>query len=1161
MYDIMKKYVENENTNGLLLVDMPTGSGKTYSAIQFIYDSCMNPDNKKRKYIFVTTLKKNLPFEDLKKRFEESGNSNLYDEKVLVIDSNMDSVIDGWNDEVDKSIPLELKNTEEYKIFKREVSCLKKSREKKNEYEKDFIFSIEEDFRRNTEKRFRNMIVQYFSKEFNNIDKKLMAIKTNPKWHWIGQLYPAAFTRDKQVLFMSMDKFLSRNTTIVEPSYMFVNSDIIKEAVIFIDEFDATKETILKNIINNGLRDKVNYIELFKDIYSALHMDEFPTVLTTPSRQYIEKYDKKRNLSSLITRIREISESIFDTFSLRFKHRTIGEMEDTYQNYMFQDHQYHSILSDTSKKFISMRSDTKQKINNICFETKKPIYEKNNIQSMLGQLRGFVTFFCRAVYILSINYLQNKNERRSKEDDEFTMESSIKSVLDLFRLNNDSIDYLTSQILITSRKDKNKFTSSDFDLSFYDKGFRYYAFENDKEHDMQSQIMMYSFQLTPEKILLRYCEKAKVIGISATATVPTVLGNFDIGYLKDKMQELFVELDGEEKRRLAQEFNEQQNYENVNIHTELLGSKISYSKESWYEVFLNQELAENIYDMIQRLFGENDDNGDYAKERYLRISLAFKQFVTHNDIHSFLCVLTKHPRANDKYLDRNTLHTIFKYIAKENGWKDYKDNVVVYLDGSEYDDKKNTMIERLAAGEKLFVISVYQTIGAGQNLQYPVPERLQDSVVKINERNTNNEKDFDAIYLDKPTNLIVQLGDNLDEKEFAKYIFQMEFLQEKGELSVDDTIKNIKRAFRTYMMGHSTRDFYADVYHKQSYVSLSTRYVIQAIGRICRTNKKNKNVYVYAANNIAESIDVSIVKGRQFNYEFMALVDEVKRYGAKTPEQASLENIASLKSIKVNKDITNMLEHSWTQDKVDKWKTLRLLTLQHPNPSKEDADSNFAIKAYYIELPEKMDRIHYSQEEDFNNVSVSFKQDQYHTNCLCSANAKLDLMMTIPKVKEYFETNGWATKFVPNDYIMTPPLWNNIYKGALGEVVGEFLFDLLFREKLEEIENLEYFELFDYKVSDSSIYVDFKNWQEGITENKNGILNKIAEKAKICNAECVLVINVVAENEWNVSRFDYEGIHIVSVPYLALRTNGETIFNQKAFAEIKECLDEYKYHN
>ena len=44
--------------------------------------------------------------------------------------------------------------------------------------------------------------------------------------------------------------------------------------------------------------------------------------------------------------------------------------------------------------------------------------------------------------------------------------------------------------------------------------------------------------------------------------------------------------------------------------------------------------------------------------------------------------------------------------------------------------------------------------------------------MKINDRSLKNEKDFDAIYLDKPTNLIVPLGDNLEEKEFVKYLFQ-----------------------------------------------------------------------------------------------------------------------------------------------------------------------------------------------------------------------------------------------------------------------------------------------------------------------------------------------------------------------------------------------------
>lgn len=574
MYDIIKKYVENGNNTGLLLIDMPTGSGKTYSAIQFIYNSCMNEENAKRKYIFVTTLKKNLPSDDLRVWFEKDGKPERYNEKVLVIDSNMDSVVEGWTDELERHIPLEVKKTDEYKRFKNDVKFVKSQRlDKKNDL-RDFLSSIETNLREKSEPAFRRLVSEYLSKEYSTVDEKIMAIKTKERWQWLGELYPAVFTKDRQVLFMSMDKFLSRNTTIVEPSYMFYNSDVIKDAVIFIDEFDATKETMFRNIIENGLRDKVNYIELFKDIYSALHTDDFPLALTTPSKQRQEGSYRNQTLESVVDGIRGKADDIFRTYSLQFKHRTDGEMDDNFQNYMFQDHQFHSILSDKDKRFITMNSDPKRKINRIHFEQNKPSSEKNNIQSMLGQLRGFIKYFQGAVNILAINYMQRKNEMRKSGEDAFTMEYAIKSVLNLFGLSKDSEEYLTMQIMATPRKMKDGIEQSAYDLSLYENGFRYYSFENNTEHDMQSQIMMYSFQTTPEKLLLRFCEKAKVIGISATATVPSVIGNFDIGYLQDRMQHLFVKLTDEERKHLSDDFNKSQHgYSDVNLKAELLGEQ------------------------------------------------------------------------------------------------------------------------------------------------------------------------------------------------------------------------------------------------------------------------------------------------------------------------------------------------------------------------------------------------------------------------------------------------------------------------------------------------------------------------------------------------------------------------------------------------------------
>ncbi len=660
MYDVIKKYVENENENGLLLIDMPTGSGKTFSAIQFIYNSCMNPDNKDRKYIFVTTLKKNLPADDLKAYFENDEQGDAFKEKVLVIDSNMDSVINGWSQEIDKAMPSELKKTDEYKEFLTNVNFVKQQREGKNALLRECLPSIELNLREKSEPKFRRLINDALAKEYATVESRILAIKTDKRWQWVGKLYPAVFTKDRQILFMSMDKFMSRNTTIVEPSYMFYNSDIIKNAVIFIDEFDATKDTILKRIIENGLRDRVDYIELFKDIYAALHTDSFPVALTTPSNERMKGKYSTQTLESVVDGIRDKADYIYETYSLKFKHRTSGNISDEYQNYLFQDHQFHAILN-ANNSYVTMQSNERLRINSIDFSSKKPQDEKNNIQTMLGQLRGFVSYFQIAVNILAINYMQCKKERREDGEDDFTLESAIRTVLALFRLNDECIDYLTGQIMMSTRKVKGEIEPADFDLSFYERGFRYYVFENDTQHDMQSQVMMYSFQNTPEKMLMKFCEKAKVIGISATATVPTVIGNYDIDYLANKMQKVYVDVSDEDKARLSESFrNQMKGYKDVNIHTDLLGCKGEYSAESWLMIFKTPELARMVFEKIQRLFGEGEDKNDYNKKRYLRIAMAFHQFVKHADIRSFLCVLNKHPKPNDRYLNRDVLYSIFE---------------------------------------------------------------------------------------------------------------------------------------------------------------------------------------------------------------------------------------------------------------------------------------------------------------------------------------------------------------------------------------------------------------------------------------------------------------------------------------------------------------------
>ncbi len=1153
MYQIIENFCKSEQENGLMLIDMSTGSGKTYNVIKYIFDASQFPENQSKKFFFITTLKKNLPIEDLKNHFENAGKLSLFKEKFLFLDSNSDSVIENFTVELKKEIPIEFKKLEEYKHLDNDIEVIKN--QENNVNLRKIAASIKENLRTKTEPEFRKTLENILEKKYSTVEKRLTAIKTDKDWQWVGKLYPSVFTRDKQIIFMSVDKFLARNSTIVEPSYQLYNSDIINGSYIFIDEFDATKETMLNNIITNGLRDKIDYLDLFNAIYSALLINSFPKSITTPSKQRSEGQYKDQSLVGVLEELREKADKLCNEFSLRSIYKTEESISES-KNFLFQDYRFVSVL-DGNKRFITSGYNSTENVNYISFSDNKPTSEKNNIQALLGKLRGFVGWFRGSVNILATNYLQQKNENHKDGDNKFTYEAAVRTILSLFHLSDRYKDYLTTQILMDNHKERGGIAGPDFDLSFYQNGFRYYSFIDNPNHDMQSGMLMYLFRTTPEKILLRFCEKAKVIGISATATIPTVIGNYDLDYLRCKMQGRFVEISEEDKTRLKTDFeNNQVGYKNINIHTKLLGmdDDEAYSVESWYDVFEDDELCNWAFERVKTNVSESND---YNQRRYLRIALAYKEFAIHNDIQSFLCVLTKHPRPYDSQLNLDVLIELFTLILKKYNPSIKADKTVVQLDGAEYDLKKDEIIKRLSSGEKLFVISVYQTIGAGQNLQYPIPKELSDSIIKTNgwRKNGIEEKDFDAIYIDKPTNILVQLGENLSEEDFVKYLFHVDFLQEYSELSIADCRTHIKKAFKTYINGHTSKeDYAANIYNSNSVLLLHTKIIIQAIGRICRTNNKRKNIYIYADSRIKGCIDNSVIDGRSLNKEFLKLASTIENSDQHL-SQKEYCNAANLTSSKVYRFINNILNEDWTSERIVQWNSLRTLVLKYPTLSYKKFASDFPAHNFYFELPKVDNHYFFSEDEDYKNVDVSFSKDSEHKNRVSSQAARLDALMMYMPLKEHFEKNGYCISFVPQKYIMSPPLFNNIYKGALGEVAGLFLFSHYNGYDLEQTNNPELFELFDYKLKDKAVYVDFKNWGDSTDFENASMLEKIASKAKKCECHRIIIANVISKKDIHPTETRFNEVDILKIPSLLKFDGTHTYINQESWDSIREFIN------
>lgn len=318
----------------------------SHSVLDFMVDYYDLPEFKDKKIFFVTTLKKNLPDKELREHFARRGKADDYDKYCLRIEANADMIVEKL-DELYRArkIPTAITMKQEFKDLHGSVKLLIEYRDKKRELKgtsREIINvlckSAEDAIRKQQEGSFRKVIESEL-KQFRTPKEKLKNIANNPDYHWIGELYPAVYTREKRILFMSMDKFFLGNTTIIEPTYSFYNNDITKNAIIFIDEFDATRDRILKQIITRGLENHIDYLGLFHRVYASLKTRDFPAELTTASKlqqAYLDEHKNAKNPMEIIEGFGGVFDETYDRFAMQYSFKTEEDGKgDRSRNFIF----------------------------------------------------------------------------------------------------------------------------------------------------------------------------------------------------------------------------------------------------------------------------------------------------------------------------------------------------------------------------------------------------------------------------------------------------------------------------------------------------------------------------------------------------------------------------------------------------------------------------------------------------------------------------------------------------------------------------------------------------------------------------------------------------------------------------------------------------------
>ena len=1149
-FDKMQEY-------GLLLIPLPTGAGKSYTVFSFIH-SVLIQKKTNQKILFVTSLKKNLQIDELRSKFSKDE-QNIFDEKVLLLKSNLDFVLDNW-EIVDKDIPHGIKEYNEYKKLNAAIRYCK-DMEENTHFRKNFQIletvktkkdDIKDTFEPNFRKRIKTIINESIPKKAG-YRAKLTFVKS--KMPWLLNLYPQILSNDKQVFLMSMDKFLLRNDPIVDKSY-FVYKQLAKNAIIFIDEFDATKETVLRRLIDNATDSRIDYVITYKMIHDRLEQGNFPVTLTSPSENTLKRYHEgrlRKKLEDVIPELKERSNKLYNQFNMQYFFKNI-ETENEDAAFLFQDLHSLTISNKENKNRIVFKENKNSNLNEIFYTDQNNKTAKGNVNSfiyMVATVKAFLQKFSGSVHTLAIN-LQELQKENDIED--YTFEEALRSVLDNF-FPGDSFskikEYFVKQILLY-RSNLEEAKKKVFDGSFFENGFSYYAIEDNNNHTLRSAIMMTSLESTPEKILLDVCKKAKVFGISATANYNTLIGNYALeDYLIPKLKNHFYELNDEEFNILKDQFEQSiSHYDRIKINAHPIASDYNYSQESWKSIFKNEEDCEEIYNLINQRIPQKADTTNYLKNRYLRIAKVFKTFWEIKDIKSFLCMLNKFP--DDKYeLNKTVLQTIFERITY--GTKKWEDHVVILRSGSDYEIKKEELLNQLTHDKKKLVISTYATIGAGQNLQYEI---LDDSGAEIiNDFEPSKEKDFDAIYLDKPTNLIKQLYESTGENDFTEYLAQLEYLMTSGEMSRKNVMRLVQEGFKLHYYRLETNKIKTtDI---ESSTNLATKVLVQAVGRLCRTNRKNKNIYIFYDEAVNEVLNITTCTKNLLNPEFMELIKSIGQ--SKIPDKTE-QTLIDEGIEKSDEALTKIMKYvqegryGWDDNAMEQWQKIRYWVMRHPTLSREEFNNcDDLYQPFYIALPRKENKVWYSRTGDFKSIDdISFNQKNNY-ECVSAEAARLEKFLFLPGIKALFEKEQFATTFEKNDYILCPPVFTNIYKGALGEYTGREILRF-YGIELEEIINNEFFELFDFKIPKKDIYIDFKHWNShsAFLPRDQKLQDHIHEKLDKVSGNKAIIINIFAEEKRTRGYLTKD--KIIEVPYLF--DNSTLKENKTAFDKLLKDINE-----
>lgn len=1111
LYNIFQSHIEQLNTNGLSIIDAATGYGKSFQARKYICDNC-----QKNKFIFLAPQKK--LFLEFKKDDIEMMKQLLNEEPIIIrLIPAFDTFREYFLEISDDKIFNQMSNVSS---LRRVVTSIKKANVDDIEFYREFFNREEQIFRKELKELLKdqNEFKRDYKKDGINSYNKKDILSFFKKYEWIVKLYPGVLVPFANLIQMTIHKSYYPIDTLWYGQHEISNKfdNLFKNYIVFIDEFDSTKEALLSIIISNITnQDRVNLFKTITYIYNSLSNICSNNIL--PKKFFGDKQEQFEN------RIFQFYNDLKENYNSYHLESTLKYLNDgKSEQFLFRDKQIIDVYDSKNKGKLTIQFDENENCNIVKLEKD----DNNLFEEISDFISQKIDEFMILIADISKNFFEYKQKTRKKGDELYSLYNSVCTIVNEFNIGKSNEEYY-SKIVYKYLTYTLKLANDDVG-EFLDTGFKYFFLEDNSSHDLSTNVYYYHYNELPEHFLIGMAQNNIVIGISATATLNTYVKNYDMHYLSKKLGEHFIQINQDELNELKQDFL---NFETRShkVIDKYINDQQDLSLENFDYLFENlDEILSNYKFDKYKMFDTAQITGE-KKYRLTTYYNLFKTFITFIDekVHGMICFLNF--KIND------ALELKFDYFKEQLEMiaqlKDYSCKIYT-LDSNNFDEQYDKIKEELKE-DNVFIISTYKTLALGKNLQYEFD---------------GDEKDLDGVYLDKVTYVMPSV-EQYNEDTLAEYLYALEYLKAEGLIKERKKfVKYISEGFKKYLTEKIILSVDKDVNSAKD--SIICKLVIQAIGRICRTKNKSDNVHIIMHHKIKEALirKKKMLEDRMINYELQEILKSLpdEENSVILNQKYLVENYNNNKN--ANYKITYLSYNWWTDLKRTEWINLRELVLKHPTTDYID-DSK---EIYYCQFDEDISSYVYQEKRlsenklELFNISESSIADKY-SNKVNLKSSRFKEMLKSKYVYDYCVKNGYATEFKKNKYILNPATFQRIYKGAIGEIAAKAILEshgIIIKEIIDN----KHFEKFDYY--NGQVFYDMKNWSEDFYKNKLEMIDKIAKKAEKVGAKRVFIINVLKNNYQDIHENIIQDGIIYEIPWLYDSKNDT--YNTEAINLMKE---------